>query len=139
MPRRVNASAVDGFLLAPQRGSGDLKPRGIKVSIDILAREAAQLDDLGVESVTSVNGISDNRFGHLASRGRRNCTISPLDHLVSRGRRDCAGLPANATEPHRMTSSPKLSVHFSSLLKVDLNTARVNARMTRYRTVACNE
>jgi hypothetical protein len=32
----------------------------------------AQLDDLRVEPATSVNGISDNRFGHLASRGRCN-------------------------------------------------------------------
>ena len=41
MPRRVNASAVDGFLLAPQ--SALQKPRGIEVLIDILAREAVKV------------------------------------------------------------------------------------------------
>jgi hypothetical protein len=48
---------------------------------DVLAY--AQLDDLGIEPATSINGISVNRLGHLASRGRRNCTIRPLRHLAS--------------------------------------------------------
>jgi hypothetical protein len=35
----------------------------------------AQLDDLGIEPATSVNGISNNWLGHSAPRGRRNCTV----------------------------------------------------------------